>query len=114
MAMPASKTAVTEHLSKDKKLLPLLNSVEPYVLKKRKNICLRLCASIMSQQLSTKVAEVIFKRFLELYDGNEPTAQQILDMPYDRLRAIGLSNAKVTYVQNVARHMLEHNVDDKK
>lgn len=103
-----------QHLSKDKKLLPLLQTLEPYELKKKKNVCLRLCASIMSQQLSTRVAEVIFKRFLELYDGGEPTPQQILDTPAEALRAIGLSNAKVSYVHNVARHMIEHKVDDKK
>jgi DNA-3-methyladenine glycosylase II len=103
-----------EHLSKDKKLLPLLQTVEPYALKKRKNVCLRLCASIMSQQLSTRVAEVIFKRFLELYDGSEPTPRQILDTPFDKLRAIGLSNAKVAYVQNVARYMIENKADDKR
>jgi DNA-3-methyladenine glycosylase II len=48
----------------------------------------------MSQQLSTKVAEVIFKRFLALYNGEEPTPQQIIDTPYDILRGIGLSNAQ--------------------
>jgi DNA-3-methyladenine glycosylase II len=67
----------------------------------------------MSQQLSTKVAEVIFKRFLELYGGDEPTAQQIIDTPFDKLRAIGLSNAKVNYVQNVAKYLTEHKADDK-
>ena len=47
------------HLSKDKKLKKLLDTAEPHQLKKRKNICTYLCASIMSQQLSTKVADVI-------------------------------------------------------
>ena len=108
-----TNTAHLEHLSKDKKLAPILRSVPPYELKKRKNICLRLCASIMSQQLSTRVAEVIFKRFLELYDGNEPTPQQIIDTPFDKLRAVGLSNAKVNYVQNVAKYLLENGKDDK-
>ena len=102
------------HLSKDTKMLHLLQTVEPYQLKKRKNVCVRLCASIMSQQLSTRVAEVIFKRFLELYERKEPTPQQIIDTPFDTLRAIGLSNAKVNYVQNVAKYMIEHGVGDKK
>ncbi len=105
---------VLTHLSADKKLCPLLDKLEPYVLKKRKNICLRLCASIMSQQLSTRVAEVIYKRFLELYGDEEPTPQQIIDTPFDKLRAIGLSNAKVSYVQNVARYLMEHKADDKR
>jgi DNA-3-methyladenine glycosylase II len=103
-----------EHLSRDRKLLAILHTVEPYQLKKRKNVCLRLCASIMSQQLSVKVAEVIFKRFLELYGDMEPTPQQIVDTPFDKLRAIGLSNAKVNYVQNVAAYMMEHKCDDRK
>lgn len=106
------KATYIEHLSKDKKLLPLLQSIEPRAIKKHSNICLRLCASIMSQQLSTKVAEVIFKRFLELYGKEEPTPRQILDTPFEKLRAVGLSNAKVNYVQNVARHLIVQNAND--
>ena len=103
-----------EHLSKDKKLKKLIETVEPYALQKRKNVCLRLCASIMSQQLSTKVAEVIYKRFLDLFGGSEPSPQQILDTPTEVLRSIGLSNAKVSYVHNVARFALERGMDEKK
>jgi DNA-3-methyladenine glycosylase II len=102
------------HLAKDKKLAKLLNDHEPFELKFHKNICLRLCSSIMSQQLSTKVAKVIYKRFLELYGGEEPTPQQIVATPPERLRAIGLSNAKVQYVLNVARFAIDHNLTDKK
>jgi DNA-3-methyladenine glycosylase II len=105
--------AYMKHLSKDKELRPILQTVVPYELTKKKNVCLRLCASIMSQQLSTKVADVIFKRFMDLYNGAEPTSQQIIDTPFDKLRAIGLSNAKAGYVQNVAAYMLEHKTDDK-
>ncbi|MDB5251091.1 MAG: DNA-3-methyladenine glycosylase 2 family protein [Flaviaesturariibacter sp.] len=102
------------HLSKDRKLGRVVSAQEPISLKARKNIPLRLCASIMSQQLSTKVAKVIFTRFLELYDGAEPTPQQIVDTPFDKLRGIGLSNAKALYVLNVAHFALEHGLDDKK
>jgi DNA-3-methyladenine glycosylase II len=101
------------HLSKDQKLAKVLSMQDPLKLRTRKNICLRLCASIMSQQLSTKVAAVIFKRFLELYDNMEPTPQQIVDTPFDKLRAIGLSNAKTLYVLNVAHFAIEHKLDDK-
>ena len=102
------------HLSKDRKLREVLAEQDPFKLKTRKNICLRLCASIMSQQLSTKVAEVIFKRFLQLFDGAEPTPQQIVKTPFDKLRAIGLSNAKTQYVLNVAQFAIDHNLDDKR
>ncbi|WP_276132599.1 DNA-3-methyladenine glycosylase family protein [Polluticoccus soli] len=103
-----------EHLAKDKKFAQLLKTAEPLALKKKKNLCLHLCASIMSQQLSVKVAKVIYHRFLELYGGKEPTPQQIVGMAPEKLRAIGLSNAKVAYVQNVARHAIVHGMEDKK
>jgi DNA-3-methyladenine glycosylase II len=71
-------------------------------------------ASIMSQQLSTKVAAVIFKRFLELFGGKEPKPKQVVDIDFDTLRAIGLSNAKTNYVKNVAAFCIEHKINDKK
>lgn len=103
-----------EQLSKDKKFKKLLATAEPHRLIKRKNICTYLCASIMSQQLSTRVADIIYKRFTDLYKGKEPTPQQILKTPFEKLRGIGLSNAKVNYVQNVARFEIEFGMDAKK
>lgn len=103
-----------EHLSKDKKLKKLVEAGEAHQLKKRKNICNYLCASIMSQQLSTKVAKVIHNRFLDLYGGKEPGPQQIIDTPLETLRSIGLSNAKASYVKNVAQFELEQGMDHKK
>jgi len=102
------------HLSKDKKLARLIDGSDPMELKFHKNICLRLCASIMSQQLSTKVARVIYNRFIELYDGKEPTPDQIVATPFDKLRAIGLSNAKTQYVLNVAQFAIDHKLTDTK
>lgn len=102
------------HLSKDKKLAKFVAQHEPFQLKFHKNICLRLCSSIMSQQLSTKVAKVLYHRFLELYDGNEPTPEEIVATPFDKLRAIGMSNAKTQYVLNVAQFAIDHKLDDKK
>jgi len=101
------------HLKKDARLATII--AEPYhQLTLRKNIPLHLIASIMSQQLNTKVADIIYNRFLNLYGKKQPTPQQILDTPFDTLRSIGLSNAKATYVQNVARFCIEHKVTDKK
>ena len=100
-----------KHLKKDPKLASILKG-DIHELKLHKNIPLRLMASIMSQQLSTKVAKVIFHRFLALYNGKEPKPQQVLDTPFETLRAIGLSNAKVSYVQNVAQFCIEHKITD--
>ena len=101
-----------EHLSKDKKIKKILDAQDPHELIRRKRIYLHLCASIMSQQLSTKVADVIYQRFLALYGKKEPTAQQILNTPFETLRSIGLSNAKANYVQNVCRFFIEEKITD--
>ncbi len=100
-----------DHFKKDKKLSSIIRKPLP-PLELKKNIPLRLMASIMSQQLSTKVAKVIYCRFLDLYDGKEPKPQQVLDTDTTTLRSIGLSNAKVQYVQNVARFCIENKVSD--
>ena len=102
-----------KHLSKDDKLKKLIKHHGIFTLNKQKDLWLYLCFSIMSQQLSTKVARVIKQRFLDLFD-EEPTPQQVVNMPFEKLRAIGLSNAKVSYVQNVARFEIEKGMDHKK
>ncbi|UAY51994.1 DNA-3-methyladenine glycosylase family protein [Ferruginibacter albus] len=99
------------HLSKDKKLKKLMDVQSPHLLTKRKNVYLHLCSSIMSQQLSTKVADIIYKRFLNLYNKT-PTPQQILETPFETLRSIGLSNAKANYVHNVCRFFIEQKITD--
>lgn len=102
------------HLSRDPTLKILIEKYKPFELKRRKNVCLHTCRSIMSQQLSTKVADVIYKRFLNLFDGKEPTPEQILQVSPQTLRSIGLSNAKVSYVHNVARFAVEQGMDHRK
>lgn len=102
------------HLNKDKKLKKIIALQQPYELQKRQQIHLKLCGSIMSQQLNTKVAEVIFNRFLNLYSNKKPTPQQIIDTPFETLRSIGLSNAKTNYVRNVCAFFLKEKITDKK
>ncbi|HEY4965906.1 MAG TPA: DNA-3-methyladenine glycosylase 2 family protein [Puia sp.] len=98
------------HLSKDKHFARIVTRQETLKLTKRRDIYLYLCFSIVSQQLSTKVASIIKKRFLDLYTG-KPSPEQILATPLETLRAIGLSAAKANYVQNVARFAMEFGMD---
>jgi DNA-3-methyladenine glycosylase II len=102
------------HLSKDKKLKRLIEVQEPLSITIRKNVPFYLIASIMSQQLSTKVADTLRKRFLALYDGRIPSPEKVLGTPFETLRSIGLSNAKTGYVHNVARFAVEQGMDHRK
>lgn len=101
----------TEHFAKEKKLTALISQHGRLEVLRRPNICLYLCGSIISQQLSVKVADVIFKRFIALFASGEPTPDDILAVPLPVLRSIGLSNAKAGYVHNVARFAAEHGMD---
>ena len=103
------------HLAKDRRLKKLIDQhAEPLTIKKQTDMVFYLTASIMSQQLSTKVAHSIRQRYLDLFDGPFPTPEQILDTPSATLRAIGLSNSKVSYVLNVARFAVEEGLDHQK
>ncbi|MDB5202337.1 MAG: DNA-3-methyladenine glycosylase 2 family protein [Ferruginibacter sp.] len=100
------------HLAKDKKLQKAIAGQEPFLLEKRQHVHLALISSIISQQLSTKVAAVIYKRFLDLFKKKHPRPADILAIPFEQLRGIGLSNAKANYVLNVCRFFVEEKLTD--
>jgi DNA-3-methyladenine glycosylase II len=104
----------TKHFAKEKVMTRLIGEHGTVLLNRKSNIYLYLCSSIMSQQLSVKVAAVINQRFLALYNGKEPTPVEILNTPLTKLREIGLSNAKCSYIHNVARFAVEYGMDNEK
>ena len=110
--MDLRQTQYFLHLSRDKKFAKILTGKESFVLSKRRDVYLYLCFSILSQQLSTRVAEVIRKRFLKLYSG-KPTPEQILATSLETFRSIGFSGAKARYVHNVAQFSIEFGMDQK-
>ncbi|KAA5540129.1 DNA-3-methyladenine glycosylase family protein [Adhaeribacter rhizoryzae] len=67
-----------------------------------KDIYLSLLSSIISQQLSTKVARVIKSRFLALFPDNYPEPSLVQAQPDEVLRSVGLSFQKLGYIRNVA------------
>lgn len=60
-----------------------------------------LSESIISQQLSTKVADVIAERARNLLGGSW-SPELVLQQEHDTMRAVGLSNSKVKYLKNLA------------
>jgi len=64
-----------------------------------------LVESIISQQLSVKAAASITKRFVELFGGTFPLPEVILAKSIEELRTAGLSQAKASYIQDLAWHV---------
>ena len=60
-----------------------------------------LAESILYQQLAGAAAAAIHGRFLDLFDG-DPSPETLLALPARKLRAAGLSGAKVAAVRDLA------------
>ncbi len=65
-----------------------------------------LLRAIVGQQLSTKAARTIHLRVLDLFGGETPTPEQLLEVPEADLRGAGLSGRKAEYVRDLAAHVL--------
>jgi len=101
-----------KHLSKDKKLNSLINEFEKPVFYKSTNYYDDLCKSIIYQQLSGKVAKIIYHRFLNLFPNKVPNFKKTLDLKFEELKKIGLSKQKITYIDNLAKYFYnKKNID---
>lgn len=67
-----------------------------------------LTRAIVSQQLSTKAADTIYKRVLALTKKDQPDAKAILKCSVEQLRGAGLSRPKAGYLQDLAQRTLSH------
>jgi DNA-3-methyladenine glycosylase II len=65
-----------------------------------------LLRAIVGQQLSAKAARTIYERVLALFDGKTPSPEQLLAVPEDDLRGAGLSGRKVSYIRDLASHVI--------
>ncbi len=68
--------------------------------------------SIASQQLSTKAADTIFRRFCDLFPPDRrPTPGRVMTLTDDEIRAVGYSRPKVSFIKDLASHVLDGRLD---
>ena len=101
-----------QHLLKHDLLRAVIEKVQMPPFAPSRRIYYDLLESIVSQQLSVKVADVIFKRFLALFSDGYPHPEQVLSIEFDRLRGVCLSNQKANYLRNVAQFSLENDLEN--
>lgn len=104
---------IIEHLKKcDAKLINVFEqTVQVPDFTPSGNVYYNLLESIVSQQLSVKAADTIFKRFLSIFPENYPHPQLLVSSDVDTLRAVGLSNQKAGYLKNVADFSLQNDLE---
>ena len=99
--------------SSDPVMARLIRDIGPMSLAKRRRGRPRgdaygaLLRAVVGQQLSVKAAATIFDRVLALFGGQVPSAQALFDADPDALRSAGRSGRKVEYLQDLARHVLD-------
>ena len=88
---------------RDSALRPFIKRHSPCQLRPHTRHFETLVDAIISQQLSTKVAEVIVSRFKALYaPARFPRPDQILATPDEAIRGVGMSNGKVSFIKDLA------------
>lgn len=92
------------HLKKaDPKLGSVIERVGAYRMEYRDPDFQTLVRSIVYQQLSGKVARVIFNRLAELLPEGKITPEAILKLTPARMQRAGLSKQKTAYIRDLAR-----------
>ncbi|MBW7467346.1 DNA-3-methyladenine glycosylase 2 family protein [Pontibacter aydingkolensis] len=98
-------------LAKDPVMAAIVKQCQPLKSSKSEDLYFKLLSAIVSQQLSTKVAATIFRRFTELFPESYPHPHLLLEMEDEALRSAGLSFQKIGYVRNVAAFASKGNLD---
>lgn len=73
-----------------------------------------LIESIISQQLSVKASDTIFKRFKGLFKKDFPTPKDIVSKEDEKIRSAGISFQKISYLKSVADAFISDLIDLKK
>src|SRR5580658_5669808 len=94
-----------KHLKKsDPILAAIIGSVGPCTLEYREPSFETLVRSIVYQQLSGRVASVIFGRLHAAAGQEKLTPEGILKLRTERMRRLGLSGQKTLYIRELAKH----------
>jgi len=100
-------------LSKDKKLGPLVRRIGPCTMRITKDPYQTLVEAIINQQLSEASATAITKRFLKIY-GKFPTPKQVVTTSDKKLKGVGLSGTKISYIKGLSKQIISKEIDFKK
>ncbi len=104
------KEAIDHLRRSDPVLSAIIDRVGDYRIQFRPPDFETLVKSIVYQQLSGRVAAVIFGRLVQAAGAGLNPAS-ILKLRPSRMRALGLSTQKTAYIRDLARHLRDGNLD---
>lgn len=101
------KKAILHFKKSDPILYQLSQIAESFELTIHPDPYLRLVRSIVGQQLSVKAASTIFGRFEKLFPKNHITPKGLIKIPDERLKEVGLSRQKISYLKDLSEKVLK-------
>jgi len=101
-------------LNKDSKMQRLIKAYNPPNFEQKNDYFQSLMRSIVFQQLSGKVANIIYQRLINLVPDNEIIPRKILMVTNDNMRQAGLSLQKINYIKNLANYFDANSFDSSK
>jgi DNA-3-methyladenine glycosylase II len=104
MATPQHRKALNHLRRVDPVIARVIDAVGPYRLTVRADGTHfdALVRSIVYQQLSGKAAGTIHGRLRALFGDRDPTPDELLAVPEETLRSVGLSRQKLSYIRDLA------------
>lgn len=101
----------------DPTLRRIIARVGPCTLAPRRDYFVALCKAIYAQQISTKVATVLFGRFRQQFPNRRPTPELVLRMlngDESKIRLCGLSRQKAVYLRDLSQHFADGRIPTRK
>src|ERR1700691_428354 len=105
------KKAIVHLKAADPVLAAIIDRAGPYKIEYRDPVFQTLVRSIVYQQLNGKAALTIFNRLAAAAKADPLTPESILRLRPARMRALGLSKQKLTYIRELARLTRDGDVD---
>jgi DNA-3-methyladenine glycosylase II len=99
-------------LARDPVLRSIIRRVGPCTLRRRRDYFQVLVLSLFNQQLSTKTAATLYRRFRGLFPGRRPTPARVQvalsgEVSVATLKWCGLSRQKQVYLRDLADHFVD-------
>ena len=82
-----------------------IERIGPCTLQPNPDIFDALVDAIISQQISVKAADAIMGRVRAALPEGKVTPENLLPLDFDRLRTLGLSTPKASYIRNLVEHI---------
>lgn len=106
------------HLSQDRVMEKLIRRIGPCTLRPRGEPFITLVQSILSQQVSVKAADSMYRKLSAKFPRKRPTPERLLEFlttaKDDDIRGCGLSRQKRGYMLDLARRFVDGTVPAKR